>query len=407
MRELIVSFFFIAVLTLAQCPDFSAPGPYDWTYRTVSIPSEDETMSSSRIYYPVVNDTIPADAVPCPVAAFGHGFNIGIDKYYSYGEHLASHGFILVLPTISNPLFSPNHNYRARLMITAARYAADLNFSSGDVFEGKVDVDNWAFIGHSMGGAISLLAGDRYVNYPDSMYHLADTLRCIISYASPQSNPATVAERITTPALILTGENDNTAPWEDVRSAYWADKPAPGAFALIDGANHCYYCDESSVCDWFDPSADITREEQRRIARRHTTAFMYYYQLEDTSDCVYSYAYGDSILHADWMDSVEVRFVPLAISEYVIPKSMGQLEVHPNPGNSSFRIVLPGNVSAKDGTIEVYDNAGRFVQSISAETDQSGVFVIWRPAENLPSGNYYIRSAGSKGHMLGKIVYIR
>jgi len=404
MKLFLIAGFVITGIILAQCPDFSAPGPYDWTYRTVSIPSEDETMSGSRIYYPVVNDTIPADAVPCPVAAFGHGFQIPNDKYYSYGEHLASHGFILVLPTISNPFLSPNHNYRARLIITAARYAADLNFSSGDVFEGKVDVDNWAFIGHSMGGAISLLAGDRYVNYPDSMYHLADTLRCIISYASPQSDPATVDEHITTPSMILTGKNDGTAPWEDVYDAYWDNKPAPGVFAVISGANHCQYGDEHWVCDWVDSDADITREEQMRIARRHTTAFLYYYQLEDTSDCVYRYAYGDSILHAEWMDSVEVRFIPLDVPNFEIPESFGQLEIHPNPGNSSFRIVLPSENVLQ---IEIFDNNGRFVESMPKNATETLPHAIWTPSADLPSGNYLIRAVSVEGSISGKIIYVR
>lgn len=361
-------------------------------------------MSNSRIYYPSINDTIPSAAGVCPIAVFGHGFNISIDKYYSYGEHFASHGIITVIPSISNPFLNPNHNYRARLMITAAHYVVDLNAEIGDIFEGKVDVDNWAFIGHSMGGAISLLAGDRYVNYSDSTYHLGDTLRCMVSYASPQSSPETVDERITTPAMILTGENDGTAPWEDVYDAYWADKPAPGVFAVIDGANHCYYTDESSACDWFDSGADITREEQRRIARLHTTAFLYYYQIEDTSDCVYCYAYGDSIQSAAWMDSVEVRFLPLSVKSQDQPDNIGGLWISPNPGNSAFEISLENDYIQ---SIEVFDNMGRRVLSSSLRQGSGIREYIWEPASELPSGQYLVRVLSSDGHSSAKVLYIR
>ncbi len=404
MNRKILTFLLLLTPVFAQCPDFSSPGPYNLSYRTEDIPSEDETMSGSRIYYPVINDTIPAAAVPCPIVVFGHGFNIGIDKYYSYGEHFASHGFITVLPTISNPVFTPNHNYRSRLIITAAHYVADLNDDPGDIFEGAVDVDNWAFVGHSMGGSISLLAGDRYVNYPDSIYHIGDTLRAIVSYASPQSDPETVDEHITTPVMMLTGENDGTAPWEDVYSAFWVDKPPPGAFALVNGANHCYYCDESSVCDWFDSGADITREEQRSIARLHTTAFLYHYQFEDTGECVLQYAYGDSIQSADWMDSVEVRYLPLKIEERHKPSDLSDIFVYPNPGNSSFSIEAPfENVKS----VELYDCSGRLVAtSVKGKVSSDGYF-IWEPDDKIPSGQYLIKVHSTTRISVGKLIVLR
>lgn len=377
-------------LLLAQCPDLSAPGPFGTAYRTISsIPSEDETMTNSRCYFPAINDTVPLSAVPCPIISFGHGFMTSTDNYYSYAQHFASWGYVCIVPTISNPIFVPNHNYRARLMITAARYIMNLNFSPSDRFYNKLDCDNWAFVGHSMGGSISLLAGDRYVNYSDSLYHLRDTLRAIVAYGSPQSNPATVPSRITTPYMILSGTQDRIAPWNEVRSAFWVGSSAPGAFAVIAGANHTYFTDNYGHY-LTDGTATITRDQQRAIARRHTTAFLNKFMRGDTTNCCFLYALGDSIRLATWMDTVEIRWTPVNVDDFRGSPRKIELLCFPNPFNAAVRISVVEAIHELPLQIEIYDLNGRKLEG--TKELRNGEEFIWQPEPSFPSGVYLVRA---------------
>ena len=57
--------------------------------------------------------------MPAPIVVFAHGWEMGIGRYYSYAEHLASWGYVVVMPTYSNPTLSPQHDRRARLVVVA------------------------------------------------------------------------------------------------------------------------------------------------------------------------------------------------------------------------------------------------------------------------------------------------
>jgi len=436
---LLMSIF--AVAMMAQCPDLSAPGDFSAAYRTIDrIPTEDENMDDSRVYYPSVNDTVPIDASPCPIVVFGHGFMTSVDNYYSYAQHYATHGFVCIVPTISNPFLFPNHNYRARLMITAAHYIADLNFETGDIFLGKLDCDNWAFVGHSMGGSISLLAGDRYVNYSDSIYHLDDTLKVIISFGSPQSNPSTVPAHITTPYLIMSGTEDGIAPWEDVREDLWLGSDANGAFAVIDGANHTYFTDSYGHY-LTDGTATITRERQLQIALSYSTAYLYRYLTNDTTLCNFLFCYGDSILNSTVFDSVELRAEILNVKDFPSKPISSTLSAHPNPFNSAVRIIIAfspcqgGDVRRIEGVnIEIYDINGRHIKTLrpsgTSGTGPSGLekggmevsflkgdlggSFVWQPAPSLASGIYLVRArfdnrslSGVEATITKRIVYLK
>lgn len=74
----------ISLLIFGQTPDFDTTGRYAVNYRTANIPGYYETMNNSRIYYPDSAGQVPGSCVPCPIIVFGHGFMMGIDRYYSY-----------------------------------------------------------------------------------------------------------------------------------------------------------------------------------------------------------------------------------------------------------------------------------------------------------------------------------
>ena len=299
MRGYALSIILLVVSVSAQTSDFSAAGPSDWDFRIEDIQGTTELMMGSRIYFPDSAGTFPPAAVPAPIVVFGHGWQMGIDRYYSYAQHLASWGYVTVLPTYSNPLINPEHAKRAQLMVDAARFVSALDTVSGDRFHGALDRWNWGFAGHSLGGSISLLAADTFALY--------ETLRAVVALASPQTTPPTHSQHLLLPKLLLPGSVDNIASWQDVRSAFWADAPPPGTFAVISGANHGYYMDYSRF--WENGgNATITRETQQMIARRHLTACFERYLHGDSSAWNFAYTFGDSILHHPTMETAASRF---------------------------------------------------------------------------------------------------
>ena len=337
-----IAALFLAGAGLAQTPDFSTPGPYGHDYRVEDIPGATETMDDSRIYYPDSSGAIPGSAVPVPIIVFGHGWIMGIDRYYSYAEHLASWGYTCCLPTISNPLINPEHDKRARLMCDAARFVSALDTAPGDLFEGKLDRWNWGMAGHSMGGGLALLAADTF--------RLVDTLRAVVSLASPQTDPPTSSADLDVPKMIMPGGNDNIAGWEGVRAAYWDEAPAPGTFSVIEGANHGYFMDYSYF--WENGGqATISREEQQRVSRRHMTAYFERYLHGDESPWNFAYCYGDSILGHPSMESVEVRLEPTGV-EQGVTRGLRGLRCFPNPFAVEATVTVP---------VLVYNSAGAVI----------------------------------------------
>jgi len=368
-----------AVTVFAQTADYSAPGRYGFTYRTEDIPGTTETMRNSRIYYPDSNGTFPQSAVPAPIGAFGHGWQMGIDRYYSYARILASWGYVVVLPTYSNPLINPEHDKRARLMADAARRVADRDTLPGDRFYRRLDRRNWGFAGHSLGGAISLLAADTL--------GLADTLRAVVALASPQTTPPTRSARLYVPKIIMPGSVDNIAPWTGVREAFWDQAPAPGTFAVIRGANHGFFMDFSYF--WENGgTATISRDTQQMVVRRHMTACFERHLHGDSSIWNFAYLYGDSILHHPTMDSVEVRLPAVGVEQPFLLVAGGFLD-GPSPVRGRVRIRY-GLARAGRVTLSAYDARGGLVRRLVDGRREPGVHhATWDALQR--AGTYFLR----------------
>ncbi|MCX7785922.1 MAG: T9SS type A sorting domain-containing protein [candidate division WOR-3 bacterium] len=378
-------FFLIGICSLldAQSPIFDSLGRYSVSFRVEHIPGQYEIMSNSRIYYPDSNNQIPQSAVPCPIVIFGHGYQMGIDRYYSYAQHLASWGYIVVLPTISNPFPTPEHYTRAHSMVDAARWTANRNFVIGDIFYNKLDPFNWGFVGHSMGGGIALLAADTF--------KLVDTLRAVVSFASPQTTPSTHSEHLLIPKMILAGSVDNIAPWQQVRQAYWQNAPAPGVFAVIYGANHGYFMDYSYF--WENGgTALISRALQQKVSRRYMTAYFERYLHNDLSNWNYLFCYGDSLVNTSIFDTVEIRYSQADIGENNLNfRPDYKCYIFPNPVRE-YCYINCGNTQVK-----IFNAFGQLIK------EKKSPF-IWYTEKNLKNGVYFLQNSDYK---LFKIILLR
>ncbi len=387
MRYILISLGLVIISVesaVAQYPDYDTTGPFPTvSYRTENIHGFYETMNNSRIYYPSSGSQVNPAAVPCPIIVFGHGFQMGIDRYYSYAQHLASWGYIVVLPTISNPFPTPEHYTRAHSMMDAARWTASRDTIPSDIFYNKLARFKWGFAGHSMGGGLALLAADTF--------RLFDTLKAVVSLASPQTTPPTHSEHLITPKMIIAGSIDNIAPWNDVRTAYWQNAPAPGTFAVIHGANHGYFMDYSYFYE-NGGTATIIRAEQLRIARRHMTAFFQRYLRNDTTLWNYHYCFGDSIKGHQTMDTVEVRYGGVSVDENkFVDNRHSSISVYPNPFTKSLKI------TGKSSSAEIFDITGKKIKEIKIPG-------TWEPNKLINAGVYFIKTADNK---MIRIVFLK
>lgn len=132
------------------------PGPYGSTTGSASL---DLGLGSNV----TVTLHLPDDAGPHPVVVLTHGFQLSPSNYTSYGEHLASWGFVVVMPQFPGGLFNAPTHAELRDATVAL---LDWIESTGDVeagpLLGRADANAIGLSGHSMGGKISLLttAGD-------------------------------------------------------------------------------------------------------------------------------------------------------------------------------------------------------------------------------------------------------
>ena len=109
---------------------------------SVALPSVEINL---KTYYPSTEG-------PFPVVVFHHGFQLSGENYASYGEHLASWGFVVVMPTIESSLWSP---YTHAQLGSFSSEILDY-LSTNTLLSQRGDLEEIALVGHSLGGKIAL-----------------------------------------------------------------------------------------------------------------------------------------------------------------------------------------------------------------------------------------------------------
>ena len=76
------------------------PGPYPYGSFTASFPVTQGATLSTDVYFPrTASGGVLASACPCPLVVLGHGFLSSKERHVNQGRHLATRGFIVVIPT--------------------------------------------------------------------------------------------------------------------------------------------------------------------------------------------------------------------------------------------------------------------------------------------------------------------
>lgn len=240
----------------------------------------------------------PESSGPFPVVIFNHGFQLGPEDYGSYGQHLASHGIVAILPTYPGGFPGPNHRELADLMKGLIDWVEAEAQGAGSL-AGVVDAARLGVAGHSLGGKIALLVATEDTR-PEAVFGIdpVDTAGGPLTSPGPDFPSVTpeLMEGLQIPAVFL-GETTNAtcsgfvcqpcAPEEENFQRYY-EAPGLTAPALeieVLGANHMDFLDDPNCGFTCNVCADGTAPSTQTLAlTRRTLVAFFAYTLRDDDD---------------------------------------------------------------------------------------------------------------------------
>lgn len=265
----------------------SDPGPCSVASQHVDI----NGVLGTDLYYPTSDQCGDGIAAPYPAVAFAHGFGMfglsdGAAENAGNGEHLASWGFVVAIPSLSDDVAQ-----RIADMEAVLSYFETQTNSSGAFLYQKIDIDRLAAAGHSFGGAtvLALAAQDprpKAVVALDPVYH----------QGGPGSNPEiwdhdVEGPKITAPTAILGAPSSSCNSESDYAEIYPFVGSMHKAQFFISGASHCEFSDPgNNMCYIVCGGSEDPTGLRTQLVQKYMTAWFNYYLHRDTG--YYDYLYG-------------------------------------------------------------------------------------------------------------------
>jgi dienelactone hydrolase len=230
-------------------------GPLAVAASSVMAPVGGGTQLATDLY-------VPQTGGPYPTLVLRHGFLRSKQNFVNWGKHLASRGFVAIIPTSRAPA-QPNPPVDSDDMLALIAWARAQHQQAGSALQGKVDGARVAVVGHSAGGLASALAASK-----DSTLRAAVLLDPVdVGGAGATAAPATKV-----PVAVLLGEPSVC----NVQGNYLPIFSSFGGARLglkVIGAPHCAPEDPSDgLCELACGGASTA--EQRTAFRRYATAFL-------------------------------------------------------------------------------------------------------------------------------------
>ena len=267
VRPVLVACLALLAASAARGQDLSQPGPRTAAQRDVTVVRAGGSTFAATVHYPALGTASgsPVDAAngPYPIIAFGHGFVTPVTQYASTCAHLASWGFVVILPQTQGSLF-PSHSAFADDLVSALDWMSAQGGTAGSPWAGAVDPARRGAMGHSMGGGCALVAADR-----------DPSIRVAVPFSAAETNPSSTSAclGVGVATRIIVGSQDTiVAP--STNAPMFANLRGPSQLVSITGGFHCGFIDGSiAFCD----SGSIPRAEQLAIVRRESTEFLLLY----------------------------------------------------------------------------------------------------------------------------------
>ena len=158
------AFFLTLLLVISRTTSHGAAtdpgqnGPFAWAKQTVSIPGTQGATLSTDVYFPAVGSVVDPAATPCPAIVLGHGFLQAKDQHVNHGKHLATRGFVVLIPNFNG---GSDHSRNADDLIKLVDWIVGRQNDAQSVFFHALRIDRIGATGHSAGGLSAILATSR------------------------------------------------------------------------------------------------------------------------------------------------------------------------------------------------------------------------------------------------------
>jgi len=231
---------------------------------------------------------------PYPVVIVSPGLGASKMDYRWIGEHLASHGFVVILYSVPNR-FAWGVSERVDGFKEAINYLELKNNQKWSPLKGKVDLSKIEISGHSLGGGASVA----YIPL-DSRVKTAVLLAPYLGSVEGNLTLINIPVQLQIGDMDsmfyknetdLSDDNDST-PYDYYKNLSTQTKE----YIQIKGGNHFQYSESpiSTLGSFLDCKANISQEMQQRIALRYLTSWSYYFLKNDSN--YYTYLFGETVV---------------------------------------------------------------------------------------------------------------
>jgi pimeloyl-ACP methyl ester carboxylesterase len=208
---------------------YTEPGPYAVTTGTVTDGSGDVIYD---LYYP---DDYAALGFQSPIITWGNGTDATPAMYSTLLSHLASYGFTVIASTLAN-------TGSGNQIAAAARYLVGQAASAGGVFEGNLDTEHVAAVGHSQGAGGATRAA---TNNPELITTLMTFSLPNTIWVGPNPDCPTSADCMYNPALLTRpvffisthGPEDSVIASPETETAFYQSTTTQAALGIIEKSN--------------------------------------------------------------------------------------------------------------------------------------------------------------------------
>lgn len=248
------------------------PGPFQMAkYNTALV--NDLGRYPSTVYYPAqsTSDGLLPDHSQGPYPAVTFSPGLASNKSFNrwVGMHLATHGYVVLIFTVPNPLLLRTHQQEAGFASGFDKLAAE-NANPASPLHNLVDLERRAIMGHSLGAMASLRAA-AYMDV-DAVVPLA-----------PYTIETEALTAITAPTQIQAATQDCITGPDKAQIDYDNLGAQVKQLVTINGGNHVSFNDANSLAETvggplFDcPKVINTMDHHQRLSRRYFTAWLDYF----------------------------------------------------------------------------------------------------------------------------------
>lgn len=236
----------------------------------VDIPTEAGTTIPLTMH-------VPTSEGPHPVVVLLAGFLLGPSDYTSYGEHLGSWGYVVLMPELPGGTQSADRDAVVGLL----DWLEGPGTLDGAVLGGRADPERLMLGGHSRGGKISFLTATADPR-PDAIFGIDPVDSAGGPGAQPgPDNPSVAPELmpLVLAPMTIVGETTNAtgglmscAPQDENFQQYFAAASAPAVAIEFLAANHMSFLDNPNC--GFTCSVCPAGTDDPSVTRRMTQGYM-------------------------------------------------------------------------------------------------------------------------------------